>query len=283
MLPPSSDLLSVPGGLLWIRVERSASPQIQRALFQVSATGVQEVTSPLLHPVSPSTILSPQAGVSPLSSLTPRPRKRSARPSLDDDLQLFSRCPHQDKENQPSGRPGRKSSRRSDARPLTRSQDTSVFRFPDCGVSVAVDPAEDEQDEVFCAGAAVASPGSGRPLLTPSTAHTPWQVWLDTVQCVHYALYTILSPWQLPSLAASPGIDTAVCCSTPNRLLFFCCHCLCFIAADPHFRLRLEAEGLSRDSVVLGRGAFGTVVLGRWRGRKVAVKVMEAEVETGRH
>ena len=43
-------------------------------------------------------------------------------------------------------------------------------------------------------------------------------------------------------------------------------------------RLRLEAEGLGRDSVVLGRGAFGTVVLGRWRGRKVAVKVMEAEV-----
>ena len=30
--------------------------------------------------------------------------------------------------------------------------------------------------------------------------------------------------------------------------------------------------------MVLGRGAFGTVVFGRWRGRKVAVKVMEAEV-----
>ena len=207
MLPPSSDLLSVPGGLLWIRVERSPSPQIQRALFQVSATEVQEVTSPLLHPVSPSTILSPQAGVSPLSSLTPRPRKRSARPSLDDDLQLFSRCPHQDKENQPSGRSGRKSSRRSEARPLTRSQDTSVFRFPDCGVSVAVDPAEDEQDEVFCAGAAVASPGSGRPLLTPSTAHTPWQVWLDTVHCtVECTVCSLCSIHYTFSLAAAlPG------------------------------------------------------------------------------
>ena len=30
------------------------------------------------------------------------------------------------------------------------------------------------------------------------------------------------------------------------------------------YRLRLEAEGLRAGSVVLGRGAYGTVVLGRF-------------------
>ena len=30
--------------------------------------------------------------------------------------------------------------------------------------------------------------------------------------------------------------------------------------------------------LVLGRGAYGTVVLGQWKGRKVAIKVMEKEV-----
>ena len=42
-------------------------------------------------------------------------------------------------------------------------------------------------------------------------------------------------------------------------------------------RLYLESNGLGSETLVLGRGAFGTVVLGQWRGRKVAVKVMEKE------
>ena len=67
----------------------------------------------------------------------------------------------------------------------------------------------------------------------------------------------------LQSLIPSPNIDLGVCCSTPNRI-------------------KLEREGLtSTEKLVLGRGAFGTVVLGRWRGVKVAIKVMERE-EGGR-
>ena len=82
-------------------------------------------------------------------------------------------------------------------------------------------------------------------VLTPSTAHSP------VVTCGS------------SSLLPSPGIERGLCCSTPNRI-------------------KLESEGLSStEKMVLGRGAFGTVVLGRWRGRKVAIKVMEKE-EGGR-
>ena len=34
-------------------------------------------------------------------------------------------------------------------------------------------------------------------------------------------------------------------------------------------RRQLEIEGLGADNLVLGRGAFGTVVLGKWYGAKV--------------
>ena len=34
-------------------------------------------------------------------------------------------------------------------------------------------------------------------------------------------------------------------------------------------RRQLEVEGLGADNLVLGRGAFGTVVLGKWYGAKV--------------
>ena len=57
----------------------------------------------------------------------------------------------------------------------------------------------------------------------------------------------------------SPNIDRGVCCSTPNRI-------------------KLESEGLnSTEKMVLGRGAYGTVVLGKWKGKKVAIKVIEKE------
>ena len=32
---------------------------------------------------------------------------------------------------------------------------------------------------------------------------------------------------------------------------------------------QLEVEGLGADNLVLGRGALGTVVLGKWNGAKV--------------
>ena len=99
-----------------------------------------------------------------------------------------------------------------------------------------------EDDEVFSPSAISSQPASSKMLLlTPSTAHTP-----------------------LHSLMPSPNIDRGVCCSTPNRI-------------------KLEREGLASTEKLemLGRGAFGTVVLGRWRGRKVAIKVMERE-EGGR-
>jgi len=47
-------------------------------------------------------------------------------------------------------------------------------------------------------------------------------------------------------------------------------------------RRQLEVEGLGADNLVLGRGAFGTVVLGKWNGAKVAVKVMESEATARR-
>ena len=63
----------------------------------------------------------------------------------------------------------------------------------------------------------------------------------------------------LSTLLPSPNIDRGVCCSTPNRI-------------------KLESEGLSStEKMVLGRGAYGTVVLGNWKGKKVAIKVMEKE------
>ena len=37
-------------------------------------------------------------------------------------------------------------------------------------------------------------------------------------------------------------------------------------------RHQLEVEGLGADNLVLGRGAFGTVVLGKWYGTKVHTK-----------
>ena len=66
----------------------------------------------------------------------------------------------------------------------------------------------------------------------------------------------------LSSLIPSPNIEQGMCCNTPNRL-------------------RLEKDGLGTNKFVLGRGAYGTVVLGQWKGKKVAIKVMERE-EGGR-
>ena len=192
---------------LRIREERSPSPipEICKALFQ--------------------------AGV----VLEEKTKRKSNRPSLSED-----------KENLFSGQSSKKSLRTNSERRLLGVRNSNVFQFPvpslESGITVCVEPAEDD-DEVFSSSPVTSdlsslTSGSGRLLLTPSTAHTPIN---------------------LPSPIGSPNLDKGLCCCTPNRL-------------------KLEAEGLDRNNVVLGRGAFGTVVLGRWRGRKVAVKVMEAEV-----
>ena len=42
-------------------------------------------------------------------------------------------------------------------------------------------------------------------------------------------------------------------------------------------RRQLEVEGLGADNLILGRGAFGTVVLGKWYGAKVETSQMVFE------
>ena len=89
-----------------------------------------------------------------------------------------------------------------------------------------------------------APPASSKLLLTPSTAHTPRFLYSSTSY--------------ISSLIPSPNIEQGLCCNTPNRL-------------------RLEEDGLGTNKFVLGRGAYGTVVLGQWKGKKVAIKLMEKE------
>ena len=131
---------------------------------------------------------------------------------------------------------------------MLSNRERNVFRFSNsealrtARAVVPVISVQFDDDEVFSPSEMASQPASSKMLLlTPSTAHTP-----------------------LHSLIPSPNIARGVCCSTPNRI-------------------KLETEGLVSGGKleVLGRGAFGTVVLGRWRGRKVAIKVMERE-EGGR-
>jgi len=82
-------------------------------------------------------------------------------------------------------------------------------------------------------------------LLTPSTTYSPRPSSCTSLQ-----------------LDYSPDIHLGISCNTPSRM-------------------KLEMEGLGSDKLVLGRGAYGTVVLGQWRGQKVAVKVMEVDPDCG--
>jgi len=82
-------------------------------------------------------------------------------------------------------------------------------------------------------------------LLTPSTTYSPRPSSCTSIQ-----------------LDYSPDIQLGISCNTPSRM-------------------KLEMEGLGSEKLVLGRGAYGTVVLGQWRGQKVAVKVMEKEEGNG--
>jgi len=193
-------------------------------------------------------------------------RKRSNRPSLEDDLQREA-----EKENIAMGQ-RRKSSKRSTKegdldqerqRPRGLSNRNcnnaaEIFQYPSPsrgGVSKTkfsrpsvihqVPSIHVDDDEVFDASSVMMTipPASSKLCLTPSTSQTP---------LLRYSS-------NFSSLIPSPNIDRGLCCSTPNRM-------------------RLETEGLdSTEKMILGRGAYGTVVLGKWRGRKVAIKVMEKE------
>jgi len=97
-----------------------------------------------------------------------------------------------------------------------------------------------DNDDVFL-NSPYDPPHSSGLLLTPSTIYSP-------------------RPSSCTSLALeySPNIALGIQCNTPSRL-------------------KIELEGLGTEKLVLGRGAYGTVVLGQWRGQKCAVKVMEKE------
>jgi len=130
-------------------------------------------------------------------------------------------------------------------------RDTNVFRYSNLGSpceSICKSPAPGmprinvcniDEDDVFFEPNEV--PPSSRLLLTPSTTYSP-RPSSCTSLCLEY----------------SPNIALGIQCNTPSRL-------------------KLEMEGLGAEKLVLGRGAYGTVVLGQWRGQKCAVKVMEKE------
>ena len=221
-------------------------PDIQRALFKF------EVTTNVSKPS----------------------KKRSSRPSLEDDLKKISSSPllgaDYDKENSPGGSilasKVQKSSRvLTDSRPkgLSPRDEGTVFRFsssqyeyspqpfkpPNTNTRVPRISVQQCEDDVFDPNfAPLATPASSKLILTPSTAHTPR---------FRYSSSSSYSSSYIPS----PSIDQGMLCNTPNRL-------------------QLERDGLSTKKCVLGKGAYGTVVLGQYKGKKVAVKVMEKEEGT---
>ena len=215
-------------------------------------------------------------------------RKRSSRPSLEDDLRRSS-IENQENHDPASVRRSstklsRTSYRDSPRKSIERNlhvpnsnrrrglsarncnKDAEVFQYPsplDAPFGqpktsftiplprISVNPDDDDVFDTSCVGISIPPPSGKLIPLTPSTAHTP------TFRC------SSSSSQYLSSLMPSPNIERGVCCNTPNRI-------------------KLESEGLSStEKMVLGRGAFGTVVLGKWKGKKVAIKVMEKE-EGGR-
>merc|ERR1712002_51612 len=168
------------------QMERSTSPMpdIQRALFKFEVTNVSKLN-----------------------------KKRSSRPSLEDDLKKISSSPllgaDYDKENSP-GNSILASKVQKSSRPLADSKPKGL--------------APRDEGTVF------------RFRSSSSSSYSS-------------------------SFIPSPSIDQGMLCNTPNRL-------------------QLEKDGLSTKKCVLGKGAYGTVVLGQYKGKKVAVKVMEKEEGT---
>merc|ERR1719431_1643640 len=191
--------------------------------------------------------------------------KRSSRPSLEDDLKKVSSSPllgaDHDKENSPRGSMLAIKVRKSSSlvgKPTPkglspRDEGTTVFRFSSSQYEYSPKPfkvpsentrvprisVQQCEDEVFDPNfTPLATPMSSKLVLTPSTAHTP------------RFRYSSSSSLYSSSLIPSPSIDQGMLCNTPNRL-------------------QLEKEGLSSKKCVLGKGAYGTVVLGQYKGMKV--------------
>merc|ERR1712025_1291675 len=197
------------------------------------------------------------------------PKKRSSRPSLEDDLKKVSSSPLlgsdiHNKENLPDIsllKVRKLSSQNNDSKRtgLSPRDGETVFRFsssqfspqfskpPSANTRVPRISVMQCEDDVFDPSYTPLSvPESSKLVLTPSTAHTP------------RFRYSSSSSLYSSSFVPSPSIEQGMLCNTPNRI-------------------QLEKEGLSTKKFVLGKGAYGTVVLGQYRGRKVAVKVMEKE------
>jgi len=210
------------------------------------------------------------------AQVTASSRKRSckSRPSLEDDLKrdLEVNKENVDDADFASRRRSRKCSRTSHEEEKLNTKSISqergrglsvksntivpeVFRYPSPRPSLkssrlplpTISVHNDDDDVFETQDSCHFPPPTSKLLLSPSTARTP------RIQ------FSSTSSQYLSTLLPSPNIDRGVCCSTPNRI-------------------KLESQGLSStEKMVLGRGAYGTVVLGKWKGKKVAIKVIEKE------
>jgi len=176
-----------------------------------------------------------------LASASRRLSRKFSRPSFDDKEKLCVNVNSQERGRSLTGK----------SIPIV----PEVFRYPSPRPSPkssrvplpAISVHHDDDDVFETQDTCHLAPPSSKLLLSPSTARTP-RIQISST-----------SSQYLSTLLPSPNIDRGVCCSTPNRI-------------------KLESEGLSStEKMVLGRGAYGTVVLGNWKGKKVAIKVMEKE------
>merc|ERR1719508_360269 len=136
------------------------------------------------------------------------------------------------------------------------ARDSNVFKFSVIeqeaivpSIRVDQDNLEQEEiDDVFLEEVTESHKLHNTLLLTPSTASS-----MRRSSCSSLSHYNYLR-----GSSSSPRMSQGISCTTPDKI-------------------RLETSGLGVDKLVLGRGAYGTVVIGRWKGVKVAVKVMEKE------
>jgi len=169
------------------------------------------------------------------------------RPSLEDDLIKFAA---ENKENLGGSRinKSRKSSSNSNVFRFSSSIESDVTKLPRINVVSC-------EDDVFVEPEGFGSgypPSSSRLQLTPSTAGS----------CPPSPALYLGSSFSPLIGSKSPHLGQGLCCSTPNRRI-------------------LQQQGLASqvDKLILGKGAYGTVVLGQLKGKKVAVKVLEKEQE----
>jgi len=245
------------------KMERSTSPAplISKALFK-NLEGPKSTIKPK-RPSIDDDYQRVESSSSTLSTGSKHSnRRKSSTINLDSDGRKSRRLSNlENKENNPQKNQLSVPAYRVRPRGLSE-RDTNVFRFSHVespGDSVCRTPlsgvpritilpdntvqqesaACQDSDDVFWDNLEV--PSSSRLLLTPSTTYSPRP---SSCTSLH--------------LEYSPNIDLGIQCNTPSRL-------------------KIEMEGLGSEKLVLGRGAYGTVVLGQFRGHKCAVKVMEKE------